>query len=345
MFSGLLMGLLFGYILKRSRFCPTGTIRDIYLEKRGYNIILILALIFTQGVVYHTLVKFGLVPEPACLSFPALSIAIGSFIFGFGAVLSNGCITATLIKCGDGRLIGIVSLLSFITAAYIAIETGFNKITNKLAFMYLLPDEFVKTIPISPILICLIAVIILYYIMYKHYNSHKPKFKLPSQYTGIRHFLFEKSWSKEITVVFIGIIAGLGFYFSFLNGREGGFAVPAPLLSWVNLIIPVDNTAVGWATDPNGIGWSSMFVLGIFLGSLSTTISSGEFSIVKINKKTLLKTIIGSMLMGFGAVLGQGCLLGNGLVATAQLSVKGWFALVFLALGIWTSSRLFLKKI
>ena len=28
-YTGLLFGFLFGFLLKRSRFCPTGTIRDI----------------------------------------------------------------------------------------------------------------------------------------------------------------------------------------------------------------------------------------------------------------------------------------------------------------------------
>ena len=38
-YTGLLFGFLFGFLLKRSRFCPTGTIRDIYLEKRYYNLV------------------------------------------------------------------------------------------------------------------------------------------------------------------------------------------------------------------------------------------------------------------------------------------------------------------
>lgn len=245
MISGLIIGMLFGFLLKKSRFCPTGLIRDIYLEKRYHNIALIFAVIFTQGFIYHSLVYFGLVPEPNPLSFPILSVALGSFIFGFGAVMTNGCITATLVKCGDGRIIGFISLITFLASAYIAIETKVNKLTNKLAFLTLVPDNLLNNLPISPIIICAIAIICLYYILYKHYVNHKPKFKIPGKYTGIKHIVLEKIWSKEITVVFIGVLMALGFYFSNLNGRDGGFGVPAPLLSWLNLIIPVDNTSVG----------------------------------------------------------------------------------------------------
>lgn len=62
--SGLFIGLLFGFLLKRGRFCPTGTIRDIYLEKKYYNAVLILAVIATEGVLYHLLVGSGVITTP-----------------------------------------------------------------------------------------------------------------------------------------------------------------------------------------------------------------------------------------------------------------------------------------
>ena len=33
MVYGLITGMLFAFLLKKSRFCPTGTIRDVYVEK------------------------------------------------------------------------------------------------------------------------------------------------------------------------------------------------------------------------------------------------------------------------------------------------------------------------
>lgn len=60
------------------------------------------------------------------------------------------------------------------------------------------------------------------------------------------------------------------------------------------------------------------------------------------NKKTIIYTIIGSALMALGAIWGQGCIISNGFVFTAQLSMKGWLAFVFLMLGIWISARIFL---
>lgn len=50
------------------------------------------------------------------------------------------------------------------------------------------------------------------------------------------------------------------------------------------------------------------------------------------------------MMMGVGAVWAKGCLIGNGLVATAQLSSRAWIALIFIVLGIWTGSKVLLLR-
>jgi len=76
-------------------------------------------------------------------------------------------------------------------------------------------------------------------------------------------------------------------------------------------------------------------IVGIILGSFITALISKEFSIVKTDKKIVLKTVFGSMLMGIGAVWAKGCLMGNGLVATSQLATRAWSALLFISLGIW----------
>lgn len=85
-------------------------------------------------------------------------------------------------------------------------------------------------------------------------------------------------------------------------------------------------------------------MLGIVLGSFLTTWFSEEFAIVKINKKVLLRSILGSILMGFGARWAAGCIIGNGMVASAQWSLRGWIALVFLAIGIWLSAYIFIAR-
>nr|WP_314993300.1 YeeE/YedE family protein [uncultured Treponema sp.] len=332
MISGLIIGIIFGFLLKRGRFCPTGTIRDVRLEGHTYNLILILALIATEGFLYYAMISAGLVPMPKLKGFPLISVMLGSFIFGFGAVLTNGCITSSLVKTGDGRLTGIVSVITFTLGAAFAKQGALKPVTQALASQLLIADTLHKNLP--ALAIFGVIAIPLYIVMFRHYKTHKLKFSLPKRYSGLRHLVCEKIWPKEIIVVLCGVLMAAGFYFSNRAGRNGGFGITTPLISWLNVIV----------NNNYGLNWASTLVAGTILGSFITTLISGEFALVGTNAVTIVKTMIGSILMGVGAVWAQGCLIGNGLVGTAQLSVRAWTGLLFITFGIWTATHVILMR-
>ena len=332
MISGLIIGIIFGFLLKRGRFCPTGTIRDVRLEGHTYNLILILALIATEGFLYYAMIAAGLVPMPKLKGFPLISVMLGSFIFGFGAVLTNGCITSSLVKTGDGRLTGIVSVITFTLGAAFAKQGALKPVTQALASQLLIADTLHKNLP--ALAIFGVIAIPLYIVMFRHYKTHKLKFSLPKRYSGLRHLVCEKIWPKEIIVVLCGVLMAAGFYFSNRAGRNGGFGITTPLISWLNVIV----------NNNYGLNWASTLVAGTILGSFITTLISGEFALVGTNAVTIVKTMIGSILMGVGAVWAQGCLIGNGLVGTAQLSVRAWTGLLFITFGIWTATHVILMR-
>lgn len=332
MISGLIIGIIFGFLLKRGRFCPTGTIRDVRLEGHTYNLILILALIATEGFLYYAMISAGLVPMPKLKGFPLISVMLGSFIFGFGAVLTNGCITSSLVKTGDGRLTGIVSVITFTLGAAFAKQGALKPVTQALASQLLIADRLHKNLP--ALAIFGVIAIPLYIVMFRHYKTHKLKFSLPKRYSGLRHLVCEKIWPKEVIVVLCGVLMAAGFYFSNRAGRNGGFGITTPLISWLNVIV----------NNNYGLNWASTLVAGTILGSFITTLISGEFALVGTNAVTIVKTMIGSILMGVGAVWAQGCLIGNGLVGTAQLSVRAWTGLLFITFGIWTATHVILMR-
>lgn len=332
MFSGLIIGFIFGFLLARGHFCMVGTIRDIRLEGQIYNIALIFSLITTEGVIYYALVMFGLVPAPAFKYFSLLSVALGAFIFGFGAVLTNGCITSSLVKAGDGRITGIISVLVFTLSVAATRQGALKPITQFLASRFLIKDELYKSLPFSPLFIFLIGAVVSYSFMFFFHKNYK--ISLPRKYSSLRHIFFEKIWSRELIVILIGILSGVGFYFSNLTGRNDSFGITVPLFSLFNSTI----------NGKGGLDWGVMFVLGTILGAFLTTLISGEFAIIAPNGITLHKTIIGSILMGIGATWAGGCLISNGLVGTAQASVRSYIALLFITLGIWTATRIFLVE-
>ena len=223
-------------------------------------------------------------------------------------------------------------MITFTLGAAFAKQGALKPVTQALASQLLIADTLHKNLP--TLAIFGVIAIPLYIVMFRHYKTHKLKFSLPKRYSGLRHLVCEKIWPKEIIVVLCGVLMAAGFYFSNRAGRNGGFGITTPLISWLNVIV----------NNNYGLNWASTLVAGTILGSFITTLISGEFALVGTNAVTIVKTMIGSILMGVGAVWAQGCLIGNGLVGTAQLSVRAWTGLLFITFGIWTATHVILMR-
>lgn len=341
--SGFIVGLILGFLLKRSRLCFTGLIRDAYLERKPYELALFGTVIAVQAVIYHGMGHLGLITIPSYLpAFSLVGVALGSVLFGFGAALAGGCLVSTLVKCGDGRIVGFATLAAFLVSGY-AVSAGFAMdSTRVLRSIAVVTDDAPGRLTLLPLALAVIATVMLVVALVRHQRLHRPRFTLPAQYTGLRHVLCEKIWTRETAVVLIGVLMGVTFLVSEQFGRRYGCTVALPLLSWVYAVADPPTVVGGCNPYDVAFGWASMFVLGIAAGSFATTLASGELSLVKPARSTLIRGIVGGLLMGCGAIWGTGCLVSNGLVGTAQFSVKSWYALVFLAAGIWLGAR-FLK--
>ena len=117
---GFTTGLVLGFLLKRSDICFTGLIRDIYLQSQKHNIALFIAIVSTEGLIYHVLGHLDMIRIPSYLPpFSLLAVAIGSFLFGMGAVLSSGCLSGSLVKCGDGKVVGFIAMAMFMLTGYL----------------------------------------------------------------------------------------------------------------------------------------------------------------------------------------------------------------------------------
>lgn len=337
--SGLLTGILLGYIIKRSRFCLTGLVRDIYLERRGRNALYILAILSAEGFCYHLLRCLGLIHTAAYLApFSLLSVAVGSFLFGFGAVLAGGCLTSTLIKCGDGRLTGWGILASFFAVAWLVSAGPLLSLSKAARRIAVVSDELPGRDTLLPVIVFAAAGGLLFLYLYRTQKTRRSL--LPGRYHGLRHILFEKRWSMEFLCAILGLFLGLVFLISHLSGRPYGVAIASPLMSFVYAITRPVEICGGCNSYDQVIGWGSMLVLGIMAGSFLTAKLSGEFTPIRAPKGTLPRALAGGALMGIGSMWGLGCLLSNGLVGAAQLSLKSWYAAFFLAAGIWCAAAI-----
>ncbi len=117
-----MIGICFGVILQKSRFCFTASMRDPSLTgSTSLTKAVLVALAITT--IGFTAIRFGLFSNGLLnsqqISVPPISITtvIGAFMFGIGMVISGGCASGTLMRVGEGFLMQILTLVFFITGS------------------------------------------------------------------------------------------------------------------------------------------------------------------------------------------------------------------------------------
>jgi len=95
---------------------------------------------------------------------------------------------------------------------------------------------------------------------------------------------------------------------------------------------------------PPVVDWEWMLVLGIIIGSLLSSLLSGDFQWLWVPSRwvtafgsgpilRLLVALMGGILMGFGARWAGGCTSGHGISGTLQLAVSSWIAAICFFIG------------
>jgi uncharacterized membrane protein YedE/YeeE len=114
-----ILGLSFGFILQRARFCFTASMRDPYLTK-STSVTRAVLIAFALTSIGFTAIKYGYhvngLPIPGQGYIAPISIAtgVGAFIFGIGMVIAGGCASGTLMRIGEGFWMQVLSLVFFV---------------------------------------------------------------------------------------------------------------------------------------------------------------------------------------------------------------------------------------
>ncbi|NNJ25921.1 YeeE/YedE thiosulfate transporter family protein [Alienimonas chondri] len=104
------------------------------------------------------------------------------------------------------------------------------------------------------------------------------------------------------------------------------------------------------------IGWEWMLVVGVFVGALLSSLSSGDRTNLKVpplwrsrfgegTAKRFVVAFLGGAVMMFGARLAQGCTSGHGISGTLQLAASSWlFVAAMFAAAVATAFLLYGKE-
>ena len=332
--SGLIVGVILGFVFQRGRFCVTGAFRDVWLSRSYRWITAFFLAIAIQAVLVNALAAADVI-HPGVPEFAPLAVIGGSIVFGIGIVLAGGCATGTYYRSGEG-LIGSWVALAFYMLSAAVFKYGIAGDFTKWARSKTLGAPTVyETLGISRWVLVILFVACVGWLLYR--QSGKPSasvISLPARRTGLAHVLVEKKWSPNAAAIVVGIFAALAYPLSESTGRASGLGITTPSANIVQFL---------FTGDLELLDWGVLFVLGIIPGSYIAAKLSGEFRLRVPDAQTIIRAIWGGILMGSGASLAGGCSIGNSLVQTALFSWQGWVAILSTFIGVGIACKLFVQ--
>lgn len=328
--TGLAVGAVLGAVMQRGRFCVTGMLRDIFLQRSWRTFVGLLVVISVHAVGIAALTSTGII-TPSYSTFAPVAVILGGFIFGVGIILAGGCASGTWYRSAEG-LVGSWMALAMYALSAAAMKTGPLAGFNTWMSSW---DSGLTTIPelfgVSPWWFA-IALSILTIVLVRHFLAQEAK--LPK----IARLSNRPAWKKPLHVytagALIGLIGVIAWPLSAAAGRNSGLGITTPTANTLQYAV---------TGDTQYINWGVMLVLGLLIGAFIAAKSTGEFRVRVPDATTSTRAIGGGLLMGVGASLAGGCTVGNGMVQTSLFSFQGWIALVAIAAGVGVAAKIWLK--
>ena len=321
-----LFGLGFGFLLQHFMICFVSTTSDpiILGSTERFRAILIGILATSAGFAAIKYLSGGIL-DMLGVSAISIPLMLGAFLFGMGMTLAGCCSSGMFIRMAEGYSIHIITLLCVIVG-YLFASTQYKSLWAPFvakAPLVFLPDKFGWTggiaIHISIILILYVAARKYEQRVFPSDNSVYLKGALLLAFLNVVHILVLKSgWSVTGAFFWIG---------EFLN-----------TLSDNSSVLTGNKTLFVTAFGP------MLRNLGLFFGALISVLLSKRFRIKKIrSKKQIAKSIVGGLLMGYGACIAGGCNISAFFVSASALSLSAWIFMIFLFAGTFAGIKVLYK--
>lgn len=327
LWSALVLGLLWGLVAQRSRFCLLRGLEHQWFQSdgrklRAFAIALATALLATQALVVSAdLALHQTHYQPRAL--PVIAIALGGVTFGFGMALANGCGARSLVLLGSGNLRSLVVLLVLGIGAYMAMSgplAGTRQWLGDL-WRWALPASHWPGLltnlglaePIARLLVSLVIA-------------------LPLLVWSLSSAALRRSRADWLGGLLIGLLIAAGWWATGVLGADD--FDPVPLASFT-FIAPIgDSLQYLMLSTGTALRFGVCTVAGILLGSVIAASVSGDFRWQGFEGPAQMRRyLLGGWLMGVGGVMALGCSIGQGLTGFSTLALSAPLALAGIVLG------------
>lgn len=348
-----IIGLALGATLLHARFGFTSAFRRLMSVGNVQGLqahMLMLAIATTLfAIILGTGFSFtGVTPQGYV--FPVgMSVLVGSFIFGIGMQLGNGCASGTLYSVGGGASSMILTLLAFIGGSVIGAYhfTFWMEDTPSLP-----PISLAESTGLGYFggwLVQMVLFAVIYWITVQIAKKKNPPMMKPLATTAGWKKVFRGAWPLFAAAIILALLNAL-----VLAVRGTPWGITSAFALWGGkalMAVGIDVTSWGYFTGANGEALSqtvladstSVLNFGIILGAFISAAVQGTFKPKRMKLGVAGASIIGGLLMGYGARLAFGCNIGAYFGGIASFSLHGWVWMVMAMLG--TLLALFIRPL
>ncbi|MQR96253.1 YeeE/YedE family protein [Fictibacillus phosphorivorans] len=339
-----LIGLALGGALLYARFGFTSAFRRLVSVGNVQGLQAHMVMLAVASVLFAIIFSTGFTftgSEPTGNVSPVgISILVGAFLFGIGMQFGNGCASGTLYSLGGGSSSMILTLISFIAGSVL----GAYHFTFWMGLPSL-PPLSLNQIPgfgyFGALVIQLGLFALIYWITVKIAKKKQPPMMKPLPTTVGWKKVFRGSWPLFTAAIVLALLNALT-----LAVKGSPWGITSAFALWggkAMMATGVDVSTWGYFDGKNGEALTksvltdptSVMNFGIILGAFISASFQGTFKPGKIKPGIAGASIIGGLMMGYGARLAFGCNIGAYFSGIASFSLHGWVWAVMAMLGTY----------
>ncbi len=331
-------GVALGLVLYHATFGFTSAFRVLLADGQSAGVRGVLVMLGLACILFFPALGTGSLFGQAVngnVSPVGTSVVVGAFIFGVGMQMGGGCASGTLFAVGGGGVRMIITLAFFIVGSLIGL--AHNQWWQAMPSFP--PTSLIKTFGWQQALALNLAVFAAIWIVVSRIEK-KRHGEVVSIFKGGRSLL-QGPWALMWGAVALALLNFLTLY---LAGRPWGVTAAFGLwggkfLSSIGVAIETwpswQNPALQRALNASILSdITSVMNIGIMLGALVAAGLAHKFNPEwRIPAKHVAASVIGGIMLGYGARLAYGCNIGAFFSGIASGSLHGWLWIVCCLVG------------
>ena len=322
--GALVIGIAFGFLAQRSRFCMRSAVIEFSRNHTGGKLTVWLfafgaAVAGTQALAWAGWIDVGNARQIAARG--SLSgAAVGGSLFGIGMILARGCASRLLVLLAHGNLRALLSVLIFTVTAQSALTGALSPLRLAISEWWTIDGGASRDLVVRTGIghggALVLGAIVLAAAIYWARRQQVPVW----------------GWAGAIGV---GLSIAAAWWFTYAVSKVAFDVHPIQALTFTGPMAELLTRGLFVTDKP--INFDLGLMAGVFLGAFIASALYRELTLEGFQGgASMRRYIVGAALMGFGGILAGGCAVGAGLSGAAVFTATAFVAL----LAMWLAGAL-----